>query len=141
MSKSIQILLFTSLHYSRLFHQMLRGYRLSIRFGYVKLVRVDRHFNQFLFVNVSTINVYFVCFWLYSFVFNDSYDSINVREVLPHKLSKNCTQLSIYQIDIFLNSRLNYHPNNKNTVLPNEARSRLEQKKLRIIERILKISL
>ena len=73
MSKSIQNLLSTSLHYSRLFHQMLSGYRLSIKFGYVKLLRVDRHFNQFLFVNVSTINVYFVCFWLYTFVYNDSY--------------------------------------------------------------------
>ena len=73
MSKSIQILLFTSLRYSRLFHQMLSGYRLSIRFGYVKLVRVDRHFKQFLFVNVSTVNVYFVCFWFYIFVYNDSY--------------------------------------------------------------------
>ena len=74
MSKSIQILRLISLHYSRLFQQMLSGYRLSIRFGYVKLVRVDRHFHQFLLVNVSTINVYFVCFWLYTFVYNDSYE-------------------------------------------------------------------
>ena len=73
MSKSIQILLFTYLHYSRLFYQMLKGYRLSIGFGYVKLVRVDRHCNQFFFVNVSTINVLFVCLWLYTFVYNDSY--------------------------------------------------------------------
>ena len=73
MSKSIQILLFTSLHYSRLFHQMLSGYRLPIRFGYIKLVRVDRHCNQFLFVNLSTVKVYFGCFWLYTFVYDDSY--------------------------------------------------------------------
>ena len=28
-------------------------------------------------------------------------NAINVREVLPQRLSKNCTQLSIYQINIF----------------------------------------
>ena len=72
MSKSIQILLFTYLHYSRLFYQMLSGYILSIRFGYVKLVRVDWHSNQFDFVIISTIHVYFDCLWLYTFVYNDS---------------------------------------------------------------------
>ena len=73
MSKSIQILPFSSLHYSRLFHQMVSGYRLSIRFGYIKLVHLDRHCNQFSFVNVSKINVYFVSMWLYTFVYYDTY--------------------------------------------------------------------